>query len=298
MTEDRPRSRRRGRTAVAALVPLAVGAGLVWLVSHGPAPESTSPAQAPRSVPASAVPSPTAPHRHEHRRPLAGKVIVLDPGHNPSNRLHTAETARTVDIGTGRKRCDTTGTATASGYAEAAFTLDLARRVRTELEKHGATVRLTQNGARPWGPCIDERAAQGNEAGADAAVSLHADGAGAGNRGFHVIAPARVRAGTADTRAIVGPSRRLGRELADAFGRATGTRPAPYAGGEDGLVTRDDLGGLNLSTVPKVFLECGNMRDPRDAALLKDPAWRTRAAHGVVQGLAGFLGPRENSADG
>ncbi|PJE94447.1 N-acetylmuramoyl-L-alanine amidase [Streptomyces carminius] len=224
--------------------------------------------------------------------PLRGTVVVIDPGHNPDNREHTREIARRVDIGTGRKECDTTGTATNSGYAEAAFTLDVSRRARDILAERGARVVLTHDGDRPYGPCIDERAARGNTVDADAAVSVHADGSGKGNRGFHVIVPARVKEGGADTTRITGPSRLLGEELADAFAAATGTGPAGYLGptvAETGLVTRGDLGGLNLSRVPKVFLECGNMRDPRDARLVTDPAWRQRAAEGLADGVTAFL---------
>ncbi|WP_030666442.1 N-acetylmuramoyl-L-alanine amidase [Streptomyces rimosus] len=220
---------------------------------------------------------------------LKGKTVLLDPGHNPRNRDHTREIARQVDVGNGRKECDTTGTSTDDGYAEASFTLDVARRARTLLQAEGAKVVFTQDGDRPYGPCVDERARAGNEANADAAVSVHADGAGAGNRGFHVILPARVTAGAADTSAIVGPSRRLGEHLAGRFVAATGSAPANYLGGGTGLVVRSDLGGLNLSGIPKVFLECGNMRDAKDAAQLTDPQWREKAARGIAEGITGFL---------
>ncbi|WP_019357837.1 N-acetylmuramoyl-L-alanine amidase [Streptomyces sp. AA1529] len=223
------------------------------------------------------------------KAPLRGKVIVIDPGHNPHNRDQPGKISRSVDIGTGKKECDTTGTATNSGYSEAEFTLALAHRVRTELRKRGATVKFTHDGEEPYGPCVDERAKRGNRAHADAAVSLHADGAPGGSRGFHVILPASVHRGDADTRAVAGPSKQLGTDLRDAFRKATGERPANYLGNGEGLDTRDDLGGLNLSTVPKVFLECGNMRDAADAALLTSRKWREKAARGVADGITAFL---------
>ncbi|MGW0871721.1 N-acetylmuramoyl-L-alanine amidase [Streptomyces sp. NPDC002740] len=220
---------------------------------------------------------------------LQGKVVVIDPGHNPTNYLHTADINRKVDIGTNRKECDTTGTSTNSGYSEAQFTLDVAHRLRALLQQQGATVRLTQDADRPYGPCVDERARIGNAAHADAVVSIHADGAGAGQRGFHVILPGAVHAGDADTRAIVAPSKDLGKLIAGDFTRATGTSPSNYVGDGTGLVTREDLGGLNLSTVPKVFIECGNMRDTKDAALLTSGAWRQKAAQGISEGIVSFL---------
>ncbi|MFD4572624.1 N-acetylmuramoyl-L-alanine amidase [Streptomyces sp. NPDC058417] len=298
---DRPRRSPLRRPVTVALAALVPGALLGWLVfealggsddggaAAGPRPadsRSASGTDDGRDGEPGTTPSPSG---TTAGRPLAGRVVVVDPGHNPSNVEHTAEINRKVDIGTGRKECDTTGTATNDGYAEAAFTLDVAHRLRDLLEARGATVKLTQDADRPWGPCVDERARIGNAAKADAVVSVHADGAGAGQRGFHVILPGAVDAGGADTGPIVGPSRALGTDIARAFAAATSTEPSNYVGNGDGIVTRTDLGGLNLSTVPKVFVECGNMRDAKDAALLTSGAWRQRAAQGLSDGIVEFL---------
>ncbi|MGW3550446.1 N-acetylmuramoyl-L-alanine amidase [Streptomyces griseoincarnatus] len=254
--------------------------------ASSPTAGGSSPSAEDEESPAPRTPSASAPAA---AGPLKGKVVVIDPGHNPTNVKHTAEINRQVDVGTHRKECDTTGTSTNDGYAEAEFTLDVAHRMRALLEKQGATVKLTQDRDRPFGPCVDERARIGNAAKADAVVSIHADGSGAGNRGFHVILPGSVNEGEADTRGIVASSRALGERIAGNFVRVTGTAPSNYIGGGTGLVTRKDLGGLNLSTVPKVFIECGNMRDSKDAALLTSGAWRQKAAQGISEGIVSFL---------
>jgi N-acetylmuramoyl-L-alanine amidase len=222
-------------------------------------------------------------------KPLAGKTVVLDPGHNLNNAKHTADINRLVDIGTARKACDTTGTATNAGYPEATYTLDVSHRVRAILQARGAKVKLTYDGDRAFGPCVDERARIGNAAHADAALSIHADGAPASASGFHVIAPKSVHAGIADTRKIAGPSYLLATTLRSHFAAATGEHFADYLGDGKGLTVRDDLGGLNLSTVPKVFIECGNMRNAHDAKSLTDSAWRQHAAQGIADGLTAFL---------
>nr|WP_237502724.1 N-acetylmuramoyl-L-alanine amidase [Streptomyces sp. SID8374] len=248
---------------------------------------SSSPSGSVSATPTTkASPSPTAPLP---QGPLTGRTVVIDPGHNPRNREHTAEINEQVDIGTGHKECDTTGTSTNAGYAEALFTLDVSHRLRDLLQAQGARVLLTHDDDRPFGPCIDERARIGNEAKADAVVSVHADGSAVGNRGFHVILPAAVKGGGADTSKIVKSSADLGARIAGNFVRTTGSAPSNYIGGGTGLDTRDDLGGLNLSTVPKVFVECGNMRDPKDAALLTDAGWRQKAAQGMADGIADHL---------
>ncbi|MET7910540.1 N-acetylmuramoyl-L-alanine amidase [Streptomyces avermitilis] len=235
------------------------------------------------STPASPTSGPAA------SGPLRGKVVVIDPGHNSGNFQHTADINRKVNIGTNWKECDTTGTSTNAGYTEARFTLDVARRLRTILQEEGATVKFTQDGDRAWGPCVDERARIGNRAHADAVVSIHADGSAAGNRGFHVILPGAVHRGAADTRPIVASSRDLGERIAGNFVRVTGSAPSNYVGDGTGLVTREDLGGLNLSTVPKVFIECANMRDSKDAARVTSGAWRQKAARGISEGIVSFL---------
>ncbi|MGF1427690.1 N-acetylmuramoyl-L-alanine amidase, partial [Kitasatospora sp. LaBMicrA B282] len=232
---------------------------------------------------ASASPSPSA-----AATPLAGRTIVIDPGHNPGNFAHPTEINQQVDVGNGHKECDTTGTETDAGFTEAAYTLDFSHRLRDLLQTLGAKVILTQDGDRPWGPCVDERAAIGNAAHADAAISVHADGGPASGSGFHVIMPAKVVAGKADTSAIVDPSHRLGLLVRDGFHAATGEPYADYVA-DQGLDTRSDLGGLNLSTVPKVFIECGNMRNAGDAQHLVDPQWRQLAAQGIADAFVRFL---------
>ncbi|MFD8936202.1 N-acetylmuramoyl-L-alanine amidase [Streptomyces sp. NPDC059578] len=294
------RTRRRALLAAAVLLPVALVAGLA-LAQEG------SPEGRPASVDgknggegaAGSSPSGGAPVNGSGgsggpaaKAPLAGKVVVVDPGHNPGNFQHAQEIDREVDIGTGRKACDATGTTTSDGpggYREADFTLDVSRKLRARLRELGATVILTHDADRAWGPCVDERARIGNEARADAVVSVHADGSARGNRGHHLILPARVKAGAADTAAIVGPSRDLGERIGRQFALATGSEPANYLGGGSGIDVRDDLGGLNLSRVPKVFIECGNMRDPQDAARLTDGAWREKAARGIAEGIMSFL---------
>ncbi|MGW0553066.1 N-acetylmuramoyl-L-alanine amidase [Streptomyces sp. NPDC002926] len=303
-----PRRSGRGNLtiAIAALVPTALAGWLVWESMSGPdeneppkalpsrsaavgkpAPPIT-PSPSATSTTASPAPSPSK-GKAGASGPLAGRVVVVDPGHNPGNFQHTSEINKLVDIGTNRKECDTTGTSTNAGYTEAEFSLDVSQRLRTLLEKQGATVKFTHTDDRPFGPCVDERARIGNKAGADAVISIHADGSATGNRGFHVILPALVKAGAADTAKIVGPSRDLGERIAGKFVRATGSAPSNYVGGGTGLDVREDLGGLNLSTVPKVFIECGNMRDPKDAALLTSSNWRQKAAQGMADGISSYL---------
>jgi N-acetylmuramoyl-L-alanine amidase len=244
------------------------------------APLATAPAPRKDSQPKGEAPALAA---------VRGRTVAIDPGHNGGNYLHTSEINQLVDAGTLHKACDTTGTQTASGYTEAAFTLDVALRLARILRAAGSRVVLTRSTNTGWGPCITERAAIANRAGAAVAVSIHADGGPAWGRGFHVIYPPSLRGLTDD---IAAASYRLALHVRRRFKALTGMPCSDYLGSGDGLVARSDLGGLNLSDVPKVFIESGNMRNARDAALLERPGFREREARALALALAGFLAGR------
>jgi N-acetylmuramoyl-L-alanine amidase len=209
--------------------------------------------------------------------PLLGKTIAVDPGHNGANWSHAAEVDRPVDAGGFRKACDTTGTSTNSGYSEASYNFDVALRLVRILRHEGARVVLTRSTNDGVGPCIDERAAIGNRAHAAAAISIHADGGPAGGRGFEVI-----------YKPNASESRRLALAVRRAFSEITGEPYSSYVG-RAGLDVRSDLGGLNLSVVPKVLIETANMRNATDASRLESAAYRQREALALARGLERFL---------
>ena len=215
--------------------------------------------------------------------PLADRVVVIDPGHNGGNIDAPDEINAPVDVGNGEKACDTTGTNTDDGYFEHEFNFDVATRLAALLQAEGATVMLTRRNDTGVGPCITERTAVANDADADVSVSLHADGGPPDGSGFHIMQPVELD-GYNDT--VVDTSHNLAVELAEAMTEVIA--PADYIG-NDGLNPRADMGGLNLTTVPKVMIECGNMRNDHDAALMKDAGFRQDLAEAVAVGIARFL---------
>lgn len=219
---------------------------------------------------------------------VAGKTILIDPGHNGQNYAHASVINRLVNIGTQMRACDTTGTATNDGYSETAYNLDVALKLRTILEGAGAHVVMTRTDNNGVGPCIDQRAKIGNDAHAAVGISIHADGGPPTGRGFHVIFPKSVVGLTAP---IYANSKRLALDVRAAYAAGSGMPITTYLAG-GGLSERSDLGGLNLSTIPKVFIETGNMRNATDAALLKSDAFRQRAAMAIANGLASYLAGR------
>jgi N-acetylmuramoyl-L-alanine amidase len=215
---------------------------------------------------------------------LRGKVVAVDPGHNGGNLTAASVIGKLIWNGRETETCDTTGAQTNAGYTEAQFNWNVALYLTAELRAEGATVALTRTSNTGVGPCVTERAAIGNQVHANAAVSIHADGGPPGGRGFAILEPV----GDRINNAIVGSSAVLGADLRAAFGAGTGEPVSSYDG-VDGIQPRDDLAGTNLSTVPKVFIECANMRNAADAALVTSARWQARAARSIAAGLTAFV---------
>jgi N-acetylmuramoyl-L-alanine amidase len=221
--------------------------------------------------------------------PLAGRTVVIDPGHQLGNHNYPAEIDRLVPAGGFDKPCNTTGTATNAGYPEATFTWQVSRLLKHRLEGLGATVRMTRHSNRQdrWGPCVDVRGRDGNALPADLKISIHGDGSyAAGAHGFHVIAPTDRKPWTHD---IFKPSRRLALDTRAAL-RGVGLPVANYLAGGDGLDFRSDLATLNLSDVPTVMVELGNMRNATDAQKMTSASGRASYARGLALAVRTFLG--------
>lgn len=271
------------RPALTAAALAVIGLGTAACGGGVAAGAESAPAAVKTSSSAEAVAAPA--QAEAPAKPLKGKVIVIDPGHNGGNYKRPDLINKQVDVLTQKKACDTTGTATNDGYSEAAFTWDVSVRLAKLLRAEGATVKMTRENNTGVGPCITQRAAIGNKAKADLAISIHADGAGSTSHGFHVIMPKKIN-GPVDP--VVAKSAKLGLTVRNAVKKQTGMPYANYIG-KNALDYRSDLGGLNLSTVPKVFIESGNMRNAGDAAKLKSSAWRQELAEALAGSFQTYL---------
>jgi N-acetylmuramoyl-L-alanine amidase len=211
---------------------------------------------------------------------VAGMVVFIDPGHNGSN---DASISRQVPTGRGgTKDCQASGTSTNSGYPEHTFTWDTALRVRAALNALGVRTAMSRGNDTGLGPCVDARANMANALHPNAVLSIHADGGPPSGRGFHVNYSAPPL-----NPVQAGPSVQYARIMRDQL-QASGIPPANYIG-QDGLYGRSDLTGLNLAEYPSILVECGNMKNPADSALMESAEGRQKYADALVRGVAGFL---------
>jgi len=160
----------------------------------------------------------------------------------------------------------------------------IAAYLEADLQAEGAQVVMTRPNNEGIGPCVTTRAAIINDADADVAVDIHADGGPVGGRGFAVLEP--VADGPND--AVIASSASFASILRNSFLDDTGMPVSTYDG-IDGLQPRNNLAGLNLTTVPKVLIECGNMQNPTDAAILVSSSFQQQAATAIAQAITTYL---------
>jgi N-acetylmuramoyl-L-alanine amidase len=242
---------------------------------------STAQPQATPSDPATSSPSPTP---SASAMPLAGRVVGIDPGHNGHNYTDPAYLDQQIWNGRESEGCDTTGAETDSGYTEALFNFQVASFLRADLIRDGASVVMTRTSNDGVGPCVTSRAQIINNSRANVAVDIHADGGPASGRGFAILEP--VADGPND--AVITSSGQLGSDVRQALLSGTSMPESTYDG-VAGITHRDDLAGLNLTTVPKVLIECGNMRNATDAALLTSTPFQEQIARALEAAIARFL---------
>ena len=303
------RSRRKAVYALAAAIVTVAAAVAVaaangggparaladMLPADGPtAPATTAPATAPTAPAPQSAQLPLRGREPQLRGrqlplkakelPLRGKIVGIDPGHNGGNFNDPASIAWQVWNGREWENCDTTGTETDGGYPEALFNIRVAEYLRAGLVRDGARVVMTRTANSGIGPCVDRRASIINGGHANVAVDIHADGAASWGRGFAILEPVA----DGPNNSVVGSSARLGADIRAAMLAGT-PMPTSNYDGYNGIKYRDDLAGLNLTNVPKVLIEIGNMRNATDAAMLTSARFQQQVARALLAAIIKFL---------
>ena len=194
---------------------------------------------------------------------LAGRTIVLDPGHGGE------------DPG-----------AVAHGVVEAEVVHDIATRIEGRLSAHGANVVYTHNRFTSAGD-DEARASFANDCAADIVLSLHcdtADQADASGVATFFFGQKRFGAWSA-----------VGEQLADLIQRETVAR----TGLADCRSHARSWKLLQATRMPAVRIEAGYVSNPEDAARLQAASFRDDIAEGIVVALQRlYLGEHDTSATG
>ena len=195
---------------------------------------------------------------HRSGASLAGKVVVIDPGHGEDNRG-----------------------ATGHGLEEAAVVEDLAARFEGRLQASGVRTLLTRGPDSC--PSDADRAALANDAGADLLVSLHCDRSSSPEP--NGVAAYHFGTGTGTTSTV-------GERLASLVQREVVARTDLL----DCQVHAKTWELLRLTRMPAVRLELGHLSSPRDAARIADPAFRDTVAEALLVAVQRLYLPEEHDA--
>ena len=222
----------------------AEGGGMVYAINL-----QLPPAPGPTARPRAALPGGS----------LAGKVVVVDPGHGYQ------------DSG-----------AVGFGVKEKDLTLAIGLKLRDTLQQNGATVYMTRDTdsflpvmARPQFAIAHN---------ADLFVSIHCDSSG----------PDNSHSGTTVYFHAQNPICR--RMAADISARVAEVSGIPQDGiKSDTIRFATGFGVLRGSPMPAVLVECGYVNNSSDVRKLQDPDTQQRIAEGIVAGLSDFLGGRTAS---
>jgi N-acetylmuramoyl-L-alanine amidase len=217
-------------------------------------------------------------------RPLTGKTVGIDPGHNGRNYTDPSYINHQIWNGREWENCNTTGTSTDGGYTEARFNFRVATDLRHDLLAEGAHVVMTRHNNHGVGPCVNKRAEIINHAHADVGIDIHGDGGPASGRGFAVLEPVKDK----ENRHVIASSANFGSVLRRAVLAGTSMPTSTYDG-VNGITHRDDLAGLNLTRVPLVLIECGNMRNSTDAQLMTSRSFQKRLARAFAAAITTYL---------
>lgn len=193
---------------------------------------------------------------------LAGKLVVLDPGHGGADRG-----------------------ATGHGLLEATLVEDVARRLEGRLAATGVAVYLTRGSDNC--PSHEQRASFANEVNADLLISLHVDRCSSPHaRGVATYYYGWVEQGRGGSGSAVGE--RLATLMQSELVARTGltdcrTHPKTW-----------EL--LRRTRMPAVRVELGYVTSPLDTVRLADPSFRDTAAEAILVAIQRLYLPPEHDA--
>ncbi|MDD6729659.1 MAG: N-acetylmuramoyl-L-alanine amidase [Eggerthellaceae bacterium] len=277
-----------GAVAVAVIVSLVAWAGVLAPKTQTPDAPATDATEAVDSsntssavdAPAesSVSSSPDTASSAPQAAPLAGVVIAVDAGHQAKGD------SKQEPIGPGARETKarvTSGTSgVVTGELESQVNLDVALKLRDELEARGATVVMVRT-TQDVDISNSERAKIANDADAALFIRLHCDGVegSPSTRGFMTLEVGQ----NAYTKGIVSESQRAASVMHPLIVRELGAA-------DRGIVARSDLSGFNWCTVPTVLFEMGCMTNPDEDRALANDAYQQKIAEAIADATVAYAG--------
>lgn len=205
-------------------------------------------------------------------------LISIDPGHQSSS-IDMSDQEPNAPGSDVMKRKATGGTSGLySGLDEYELNLEISLLLRDKLKEQGYDVIMTRED-NETAISNAERAQLANEAGADIAVRIHANGSEDSS-----VNGALVLIGSAENPYVGGlydQSYSLGKSVLNAYCESTGMKNL-------GVQTNDSMTGINWSKIPVIILEMGFMTNEQDDLNMANPEYQVEMANGIVKGINAY----------
>lgn len=206
------------------------------------------------------------------------KIIVIDAGH----QTHAMSATEPIGPGASTRKAKVTGgtSGTATHLPEYKLNLQVAKKLRTELEARGYKVIMvrTKNNVTMSNA---QRAKIANKNKADAFIRIHANSSASSSvKGALTIAPQSNNPYMAKKNRR--KSQKLSRNVLKEFCRATGAK-------NRGVMYTNTMTGINWCTVPVTIVEMGFMSNPAEDRKMATAAYQKKMVRGIANGIDKFL---------
>ena len=174
-----------------------------------------------------------------------------------------------------------------SGVAEYQLNLDISLMLREALEEQGYQVILTRED-NDTAISNAERAQMANDAGADIAVRIHANGSeDSSTNGALALIGSQTNPYVG---ALYDDSYHLAQCILENYCSSTGMR-------NQGIQTNDTMTGINWSRIPVMILEMGFMSNEQDDRNMQDDTYRQKMIEGIVNGITAYYDLADTKKD-
>lgn len=211
-----------------------------------------------------------------------GKVICIDPGHQTQPNTDTEPVGPGAEEQKVKVSAGNTGVTT--GTEECELNLQIAQKLKSELESRGYTVIMVRK-SNDVDISNAARAEIANSEGADAFIRIHANGS-SDSSATGVMTVCQTKNNPYNSN-IYEQCKSLSAAVLNGMSAATGAR-------SEGVWETDSMSGINWSKVPVTMVEVGYMTNSEEDQLLVTDDYQQKLAEGIANGIDEFLSGNGN----